>query len=73
MPLLLTRREVTAALALAWAWAAARGAGLAAEERGAVPSVDQRLKRLEQQLEDLRQALGIPGLSAAIAKDGTLL
>jgi CubicO group peptidase (beta-lactamase class C family) len=35
--------------------------------------VDERIKRLEQQLEELRQTLKIPGVSAAIVKDGKLL
>ena len=35
--------------------------------------MDARIKRLEQQLEDLRQALEIPGISAAIVKEQKLL
>jgi hypothetical protein len=35
--------------------------------------VDERIKRLELQLEDLRQALKIPGIPAAIVKDQKLL
>jgi CubicO group peptidase (beta-lactamase class C family) len=60
-------------LALSWLWAVARSAGVSAQEGGRVSSVDERIKRFEQQLEDLRRALTIPGISAAIVKDGKLL
>ncbi len=36
-------------------------------------SVGERIKRLERQLEELRQTLKIPGVSAAIVKDQKLL
>jgi hypothetical protein len=55
-----------ASLALSWLWGVARGAGVSAQEPGRLSSVDARIKRLEQQLEDLRQALKIPGISAAV-------
>ncbi|MGH8733224.1 MAG: hypothetical protein ACREVB_06030 [Burkholderiales bacterium] len=62
-----------ASLALSWLWGVARGAGVFAQERGRVSSVDERIKRLEQQLEELRRLLKIPGVAAAIVKDGKLL
>ena len=62
-----------ASLALSWLWGVARGAGVSAQEPGRASSVDARIKRLEQQLEDLRQALKIPGISAAIVKEQKLL
>ena len=60
-------------LALSWLSGVARGAGVSAQEREKVSSVDERIKRLERQLTDLRQALKIPGISTAIVKDGKLL
>ena len=69
----LTRREVTASLALSWLWGVVRGAGVSAQARGEVSSVGERIKRLERQLEDLRQTLKIPGVSAAFVKDQKLL
>src|SRR5262245_17809622 len=68
----LTRRQVTASLALSGLWAVVRGTGVSAQER-AVSTVDDRIKRLEQQLEELRQTLKIPGVSAAVVKDQKLL
>jgi CubicO group peptidase (beta-lactamase class C family) len=68
----LTRRQVTASLSLSGLWAIVRGAGVSAQEPE-VSTVDERIKRLEQQLEELRQTLKIPGVSAAIVKDGKLL
>ena len=68
----LTRRQVTASLALSGLWAVVRGVEVSAQERG-VSTVDERIKRLERQLEDLRQTLKIPGVSVAIVKDGKLL
>ena len=62
-----------ASLALSWLWGVVRAAGVSAQERGEVSSVDERIKRLERQLEDLRQTLKIPGVSAAIVKDQKLL
>jgi CubicO group peptidase (beta-lactamase class C family) len=62
-----------ASLALSWVWGVARDARVSAQEQRRVSSVDERIKRLEQQLEDLRQALKIPGISAAIVKDQKLL
>jgi CubicO group peptidase (beta-lactamase class C family) len=70
---LVTRREVTVSLALSWLWAAVCGGRVDAQEREAAASVNERIKRLEQQLEDLRQTLKIPGVSAAIVKDQKLL
>jgi CubicO group peptidase (beta-lactamase class C family) len=73
MRLRLTRRQVMASLALSGLWPVVRGGGISAQERGGVSSVDERMKRLEQQLEELRRALKIPGASAAIVKDQKLM
>jgi len=67
-----TRREVTASLALSSLWAAGCGGRVAAQARAGASSVNARIKRLEQELDDLRQALKIPGISAAIVKDQQL-
>jgi CubicO group peptidase (beta-lactamase class C family) len=68
-----TRRDVNAALALSSLWGLVRGSGVSAQERGTSGSVGERLQRLERQLEDLRQTLKIPGISAAVVKDRGLL
>lgn len=60
-------------LALSWVWGGVRGAPVSAQERRRAPSLGERIKRLEHQLDDLSQALKIPSISAAIVKDQKLL
>ena len=69
----LTRRQVTASLALSWLWGDVPDYRVSAQERGKLSAAAERIKRLERQLEELRQTLEIPGVSAAIVKDQKLL
>ena len=68
----LTRRKVTVSLALSLLAARALGSSASAQERGKPLAAGDRITRFERQLEDLRQALKIPGISAAIVKDRKL-
>ncbi|PYM92050.1 MAG: hypothetical protein DME04_17075 [Candidatus Rokuibacteriota bacterium] len=67
------RRDVTASLALSLLWGVVRAPRASAQQRGTSASVGERLQRLERQLEDLRQTLKIPGISAAVVKERRLL
>jgi len=68
----LTRRKVTVSLALSLLAGRAFGSSASAQERGKPLAAGDRITRLERQMEDLRQALKIPGISAAIVKDRKL-
>jgi CubicO group peptidase (beta-lactamase class C family) len=68
----LTRRKVTVSLALSLLAGRALGSSASAQEGGKPLAAGDRITRLERQLEDLRQALKIPGISAAIVRDRKL-
>lgn len=68
----LTRRKVTVSLALSLLAGRAFGSSASAQERGKPLAAGDRITRLDRQMEDLRQALKIPGISAAIVKDRKL-
>src|SRR5688572_15531807 len=61
----LTRRKVTVSLALSLLAGRALGSSASGQERGKLLAAGDRITRLERQLEDLRQTLKIPGISAA--------
>ena len=68
----LTRREVAAGLALSLLTGTVRGSRVWAQEPQGSSMAGDRTTRLERQLEDLRQTLKIPGMSAAIVTDRQL-
>jgi CubicO group peptidase (beta-lactamase class C family) len=68
-----TRREACCSIALSLLWTLGHRSRAFAQQGGRTLSPRDRVARLESQLDELREKLKIPGLSAVVVKDQKLL